>query len=515
MNIAIYLRLSKEDGEAQESSSIRGQRTLLQAYAKEHFPQGQIREFQDDGCTGLHMARPGLQAMLEQVRRGRIDCVMVKDFSRFSRDYLELGEYIQQIFPLLGVRFISVGERYDSQKAVNGPGLAEQFQGLVYHLYSRDLSAKVKTALEIRRRQGKYVWGRCPFGYERAPDMPGGVAIRQEEIQTVREIFRLALEGESTVAIAELLNKKGVPTPMEALCARGESRRKPRKGLYLWSHETVGRILENPFYAGDLEVYKTQPQGTGKRRASPRKERLLIKGHHEAAIERGTFEQAALKRRGGRMGERQPRPLTGLLRCGVCGRGLVLKRGKAPAYYCQRRRESGLRDCGFLVEAETFEQAVLEILRLWLGLLADRERLKEKMGQQARELARREREDGLKQRRKEAGDARRRLARYEREGAGEGKNKKEKSGDRADSEPRKGREEKSGKLREALENLDAPGLLWLDALGGRSLEALCPSLWIARLTFYGPDKMELRWRFQSPWRGEDCAGQPSITRRRE
>lgn len=495
MRIAIYMRLSKEDGGGRESFSIQGQRSLLRAWAEERFPQAQIREFQDDGRTGLYMDRPGLRAMLEQVRRGRIDCVMVKDFSRFSRDYLELGAYIQQIFPLLGVRFISVGDGYDSQTAAGGPGLEEQFRGLVYHLYSRDLSVKVKTALEARRRQGRYVWGRCPFGYERDPDRRGGVGLREEEIQTVREIFGMALEGQSTVAIAGLLNERGVPTPMECLCGRGESRRRPRKGMYLWSHETVGRILENPFYAGDLEVRKTQAQGVGKRRASHKGERLLIRDHHEAAVERRVFEQAALKRRGA-VKRRQSRPLTGLLSCGSCGRGLALRRGRVMAYCCQRRWESGLRGCAFLVGEEELEQAVLGLLRLWLGLLADREKLKESLEERAGELERRAKKESLRKRRKEAAAARRRLLRYEREGGGGGEEEKREDG------PGEGLEQKAGRLREVSRNLEAPGLKWLDAWGCRSLEALCPSLWIARVTFYGPDQMELRWNFRDPQRRE-------------
>lgn len=512
MRIAVYMRLSKEDGQGQESSSIRGQRLLLRAYAKEHFPDSPVVEFQDDGHTGLHLDRPGLKAMLTQVRRGQIDCVMVKDFSRFSRDYLELGAYVQRIFPLLGVRFISVGDGYDSMEREDGPGLAEQFQGFVYHLYSRDLSVKVKTALDIRRKQGKYVWGRCPFGYKRDLNGRGGVEPREEEIQVVREIFRLALEGRSTVAIAGLLNEKGIPTPMEALCRRGESQRRPKKGLYLWSHETVGRILENPFYAGDLPVRKTQALGAGKRRAFPKEEWELLRDHHQAAVERRVFEQASLRRRKAR-GRRQPsRPLTGLLACGSCGRGLVLRQGKAPAYYCQRRRENGFKDCGFLIEAEAAEQAVLGLLRLFLSLPADRERLKGRLGAKVREMEGKAREEGLKQRRREASAARRRSLRYEREGTGVWEGEEEGT-DKAFWESLKA---KAKGYREALSKIDAPGAEWLSALGLCPLGSFLPSFWISRIVFYGPGRMEIRWRFRNPWLGEgDAPVKPSAARQRE
>ncbi len=197
--IAIYVRLSKEDEKSKteemrsmeevcsmeeahsteevypmeeihsmESSSVTMQRFLLRRYAAENFSDYDLLEFSDDGYTGTNLDRPGLQAMLEMVKELKIDCIIVKDFSRFARDYIELGTYLEQIFPFMGVRFISVNDGYDSQGCHGGLGDFEvNFKNLLYDLYSKDLSQKVRSSLAVRKEQGQYVSANAPFGYKR------------------------------------------------------------------------------------------------------------------------------------------------------------------------------------------------------------------------------------------------------------------------------------------------------------------------------------------------------------
>lgn len=165
MNIAIYMRLSKEDEFShEESNSISMQRLLLRDYVREHFPDAKILEFFDDGYSGTNFDRPGIQDLLDRVRNYEINCIIVKDFSRFARDYIELGSYLEQIFPFMGVRFISINDKYDSDKYTgNVTDIDVNFKNLLYDLYSKDLSVKIKASMRSIKAQGKYVGSEAPF----------------------------------------------------------------------------------------------------------------------------------------------------------------------------------------------------------------------------------------------------------------------------------------------------------------------------------------------------------------
>ena len=217
VRVAIYMRLSKEDeGRQGESNSITMQRALLQKYASKNFQNYELLEFCDDGYTGTNLERPGMQRMLAMAKEGGIDCIIVKDFSRFARDYIELGSFLEQIFPFLGVRFISVNDHYDSGGGQgNSVDLDVHFKNLLYDLYSKDLSEKVRSALAIRKENGQYVSANSPFGYEKDPKDRHSLLIAEDEAEVVKRIFALTLEGYTSVEIARLFNETGVRTPVE------------------------------------------------------------------------------------------------------------------------------------------------------------------------------------------------------------------------------------------------------------------------------------------------------------
>ena len=188
MNIAIYLRVSKEDAlSCEESSSISCQRLLLKEYIREHFEDYELLEFADDGYSGTNLDRPAMRALLACVRARKADCIVVKDFSRFARDYVEAGSYVEQIFPFWGVRFISVNDGYDSGD-VRGKtgGMERAFQNLMNDLYSKDLSVKVKSSLHAKKERGVYCSGNCPFGYKKKEGGRNQVEIVEEEAELVR-----------------------------------------------------------------------------------------------------------------------------------------------------------------------------------------------------------------------------------------------------------------------------------------------------------------------------------------
>ena len=174
--VAIYLRLSKDDGDFSfsdggktESNSIQNQRELLHAYLAKHPVMELYGEDQDDGRTGTNFDRPDFQRMMEDVRKGAINCIIVKDLSRFGRDYIECGKYIEKIFPQLGVRFISVNDGYDTAASSSTDSLVIPFKNLINDSYSRDISIKVRTNLEVKRRQGEFISNFAVYGYCKDP----------------------------------------------------------------------------------------------------------------------------------------------------------------------------------------------------------------------------------------------------------------------------------------------------------------------------------------------------------
>ena len=260
---AIYVRLSKEDGDSfsfgkNESNSITNQKLLIRKHL-EQLPNIEIVDtYEDDGFTGTNFERPGFQALMNAIREHRINCVAVKDFSRLGREYLEAGNYIEKIFPQLGVRFISVNDGYDSrQEHGQTESLLIPFKNLQGQGHgwshgcragnSRDTSGKVRSALAVKRQQGMYVANYAPFGYMRDPADKGHLIIDETAAEVVREIYKLKIEGYSSFAIAKRLSDQLVPSPAEYKRQCGERYKSGFKTspTASWSSVAVKRILTN------------------------------------------------------------------------------------------------------------------------------------------------------------------------------------------------------------------------------------------------------------------------------
>lgn len=215
--IAMYLRLSKEDEFIRdESNSITNQRAFIREFINKDkaLRKMNVLEFVDDGFTGKNMDRPDMQRMLDQIKRKEISCVIVKDFSRFSRDHIEQGKYIEQIFPFMGVRFIVINDNYDSNDYVGGIGEIDiAFKGILYDFFSEEQSQKVTTTLDAKRGSGKYIAAYAPFGYVKSPEDKHKLVVDEYASQIVKRIFREFLSGKSMYKIAEALNLEGIETP--------------------------------------------------------------------------------------------------------------------------------------------------------------------------------------------------------------------------------------------------------------------------------------------------------------
>ena len=374
-NATLYLRLSRDDGDKEESGSITGQRELLRDYISQH---PELREYAiriDDGFSGSTFERPGFQKMIEDVKSGRTDCIIVKDLSRFGRNYLDAGEYIEKIFPFLGVRFIAVNDNYDSLgEKKSSDDLIIPFKNLINEAYCRDISMKIRSQLEIKRKNGQFLGSFAAFGYLKDEQDKNKLVVDQYAADIVRDIFKWKLEGISPQDIADALNKLGILSPMEYKRSLGMKYTTSFKtsAKAAWSAGTVIRILKNPIYTGVLIQGKetTPSYKVHKRIAKAKSEWTVIEDSHEAIISEIDFDsvQKVLKCDTRRSPDDKAVGLfSGMLFCGDCGASMVRKtvpacEKKYVYYVCSAHKQD--KSCSpHRMRDTALEEIVLDSLR--------------------------------------------------------------------------------------------------------------------------------------------------------
>jgi len=383
--IAGYYRLSVEDGSIEtESNSILSQRMLIKKYIAAHteFKGYGFCEFYDDGYSGTTMNRPGLQKLIAGIKNNEIQCVIVKDISRFSRDYIELGTYMEQVFPFMQVRFIAITDHYDSN-CCNGytgyVGMDIAFKSLLSDFYCKDISDKVKSSLEARKKQGKYATGPVPFGYMKDKDNPQELIVVEEEAEVIKHIFSLSLKGNNLVEICKTLNDKGIKTPLEYKNARKKQYRKElRQKHKYWQPQTARTILTNETYTGSMVYNKSEQAEVGQKKkiSKPRNEWEVFPGHHAAIIDKETFDKVQKKFFHRKETGRRPfsYPLKGKVYCAGCSWCLSVSKlsGNRLSLYCAASRLSSNNQCiKKPVRNEWLESIILKEIKLQLGRLAD------------------------------------------------------------------------------------------------------------------------------------------------
>lgn len=345
--LAAYLRLSNADrdlSEKEESNSIANQRSLIKNYLLTHpdLSAMKYREFVDDGYTGTNTQRPAFKKLIAQAKAGKIHAVIVKDLSRFSRDYLVLGDYVEQIFPMLGVRFLSINDHYDSKETdsyLETMNIA--LQSLVYSYYSKDLSKKRSSSVEYRMKSGSFI-GSAPYGYISNWKLHR-YEIDPETAPIVQLIFTLAAQGMRPAAIANHLNSQKILTPAQYNAAHpeyGKSGKYWKNNHPLWRYSMVSRILSNIVYLGNLEMRKTHTSLTEQNKtvSVPPEERLVRIHAHDPIISQDLYDTAheALKRPTSNCPKRKILPVTtplkGKLQCGFCGMTLRFRNDRKNAF---------------------------------------------------------------------------------------------------------------------------------------------------------------------------------------
>lgn len=385
--LALYLRLSLEDeGEKDESNSISNQRKQIYEYIHHdsELSRYEAVEFSDDGYSGTNMNRPGMQKLLKEVKANKIQCIIVKDMSRFSRDYIEMGTYLNQIFPFMGIRFIAINDHYDSREHHgNTIEIDTAFQTLLYDLYSKDVSVKVKASFKSKCANGEYVFGQAPFGYEKSKKVKNTVIVNEKEAEIVRYIFSLAVLGKTSTQIARQLYEENVPTITQM---RNPEKKYKDGKVHSWSASAVRNILNNRFYLGEMAYGKTARQSVGSQNgiAVPKEDWKVIPNHHEALISEEIYEQVSLFRPDySTKRNREKHPLTGKIYCGGCGYSLNYKplRGKNRyrRFECRKHALFRIPECCTYMSADLLEETVLMMLNKELMLRGNAMKQKESL----------------------------------------------------------------------------------------------------------------------------------------
>jgi Site-specific recombinases, DNA invertase Pin homologs len=393
--IAIYLRLSNEDknkGQSEESNSIFAQRQLITAHIQE-LMLGQpyeIAEFCDDGYSGTDFNRPGVQALLEAARNGEISMVIVKDFSRFGRDYLEVGRYLEYIFPILQVRFVSVNDNYDSSdKFGTTGGMSVALKNLVYGMYSADLSKKIRSARDTRVRNGEFVAAFAPYGYIKDPDDKHKLLVDDNVAWVVRRIFQMAADGVSFAEITRQLNDEGIPSMAMYRIQKndGYGNRHPHVKVMLWSASSIRDMLTDEVYLGRLLWNRTKcGMDTGKKIVAQERENwIIVDNHHEPLVSQELFDKASCRvSHDGVKGKRMKRRNSFFI-CGHCGKVMQLRVKSRNRYYCNSRTQQRENACQKAnIWQEDLENAVLCQVRNMANVMMEQRTARKDSGRDER-----------------------------------------------------------------------------------------------------------------------------------
>ncbi|MDD3334774.1 MAG: recombinase family protein [Eubacteriales bacterium] len=392
----LYVRLSREDGDKEESDSIGNQRALLQEFIAFESDVAIHDIYIDDGYSGTNFERPSFQRMMDDLKSRVINCVVVKDLSRFGRNYIEVGQYIEKIFPFMDVRFISINDSLDSVKnpqAMNN--LIVPFKNIINDEYCRDISNKVRSSLDLKRKQGKFIGSFATYGYRKDPADHNHLVIDEEAATVVRDIFNWFIGGMSILGIAKKLNMLGILNPTAYKRSRGlQYAHSTGNNDVYWPDSSVRRILRNQVYTGCLvqgknriKSYKVQVSV-----AIPKKDWVVVPDAHEAILSEEIFLKAqSLFERDTRTAPNsgQVYLLAGFLKCADCGRAMNRKlysqSNRSYCYYiCSTFKKMSKGACTkHTIRSDKVEEALLQTLQKQIELAVDMDALIETINQNA------------------------------------------------------------------------------------------------------------------------------------
>ncbi len=371
--IAMYIRLSNDDddigGKKIESNSISAQRKLIHSYIKnsEELSELPIEEYVDDGYTGSNFDRPSFTNMMMDARKGKLSVIIVKDLSRFGRDHLGVGDYLERILPVLQVRMIAINDNYDSGllDGVTG-GMSVALHNLVNSMYSKDASVKIKTAYDVKAKKGLFLNSIPPFGYIRDPKDSHHLVIDEEAAKIVRTVFERVASGEARAETLAYLNGNNIITPSEYMIGKGRLVDINKYNIKkLWQPSMIRNIIIKEVYIGNLvrNIMRNESVASKKMVSNNPEDWIRVENTHEPIVSKELFEKAneELKKKCIYRGKKKkPTVRKSLFICPYCFRSLSRN---LKSYTCQYASDSGIEECkSVYADMEKLERAVVELI---------------------------------------------------------------------------------------------------------------------------------------------------------
>lgn len=381
----LYKRLSREDENAGESTSIEHQGVLLREYAAKHGFEI-VDEYADDGYSGTSFDRPEVQRLLEDAKSGRINTIIVKDLSRFGRNYIEVGQYVDYIFPAYGIRFIAISDNVDT--AIESTAMDMMpIMNVFNEWHAANTSKKIRAVLDSSRRSGKYTSWSYPYGYKAGNDGDRTAVIDGQAAEVVKRIFDMRMLGQSFRAIARALSDDGIPNPATHF-TRLDGKKPDKRCSPYWNSKTVMHILSDPTYLGKTVQHKTTRVSYKNHKVLrvPESEYIIKENAHEAIVSRDIWDKVQAVNIGAARGRADKtgkvHTLSGLLVCADCGKKLKLKAARSGNFYfvCRTYADLGKKYCtSHGVSEAALEQLVLQDIRSMSGNIEfDGKRVKER-----------------------------------------------------------------------------------------------------------------------------------------
>ena len=384
----LYARISVETERKREADTIGNQLQLLKDYVSEHSDLAVFDIYSDDDISGTDFVRPEFSRMMNDLRDGKIDCIIVKDLSRLGRNYLESGEYIEMVFPFFRCRFISVTDRFDTK--YQQADISVQLKNMANEMYAKDISRKICSTMRTIQDQGKFAGSRAPYGYRLDPADKHHLIIDEETAPIVKQLFELLAEGNTVHFVATTMNANGIPSPGRLLYERGIASTDHFKNSK-WYMQTVRRILQDEIYLGWMVSgkFRSTYHSTGKKGSQPvpREEWIVTKGTHEPIVTEELFNKVQeyfvrMKEEHGQTAvynskSKKASIFKGHLRCGECGQAMFLRNkhshGKVTAwYYCALHENYNSSYCvKKAVKRQDVEDIALKLIRMQIKLFTD------------------------------------------------------------------------------------------------------------------------------------------------
>lgn len=388
--VGVYGRRSFDDGETEESYTITNQKKMIEYFVSNYSDMKIIDYYSDDGYTGTNFERPEFKRLLNDIMIGKINTLIVKDLSRLGRNHREVGRYLEEVFPLYDLRVIAINDNVDSYlnpESINN--IVVPVKNLMNESYSRDISKKVSSAYQSMAKRGEFVAGTTPYGYKLDSNIKHHLIIDETEVEIVRKIFEMALNGDGRIKICKYLNNNGI------LCRKEIQRRKKwnlslkpneEEIKYLWSTSTIGRMLSNESYIGNLVQLKTKRIAFGSKLTVNVAEENYIRceNTHEPIISKEDFNKVQKIIKSNEKRKSAPKlenysKFRGILKCGDCGRAMTRQEDfrvnrNISNYVCMTHLQVASKCSTHKIKSEELENIVLETIQLQVKFIIKLER---------------------------------------------------------------------------------------------------------------------------------------------